>query len=128
MVAENSPDQAQPSSQSGQSKSFLYRLFHAQEVGVFSALVVLIIAMSFLSPFFLKPQNIFNILRGMSTIGIMAIGETMIIITAGIDLSVGAVLAASAMLTARLIFLGVNPWLSVLLGLELTRLLPLWVC
>jgi ribose/xylose/arabinose/galactoside ABC-type transport system permease subunit len=123
MVAENSPDQAQPSSQSGQSKSFLYRLFHAQEVGVFSALVVLIIAMSFLSPFFLKPQNIFNILRGMSTIGIMAIGETMIIITAGIDLSVGAVLAASAMLTARLIFLGVNPWLSVLLGLSFGTLL-----
>jgi len=48
------------------------------------------------TPYFLKPLNIFNVLRGMSTIGVMAIGVTMIIITGGIDLSVGSVLAVAA--------------------------------
>lgn len=94
------------------------RIFQSREMGVFIALVVLTIAMSFLSPYFWSSQNVFNVLRGMSTIGIMAIGETMIIITAGIDLSVGSILAASSVLTARLIFLEVMPpWLAVLIGL-----------
>ena len=82
------------------------RLLQMREIGVLLALIALLIAMCFLSPYFWKPTNIFNVLRGMSTIGIMAIGQTMIIVTGGIDLSVGSVLAASAMLTARLMFTG----------------------
>jgi ribose transport system permease protein len=62
----------------------------------------------------------------MSTIGIMAIGQTMIIVTGGIDLSVGSVLAASSMLTARLMFLEVvPPWIAVALGLGFGTLLGL---
>ena len=80
--------------------------------------------MRFLSPYFWKSDNIFNVLRGMSTIGIMAIGETMIIVTGGIDLSVGSVLAASAMMTARLMYTQVvPPWIAVLLGLSFGTLL-----
>ena len=86
------------------SSSRSRRLFQSREFGVFVALVVLSILMGFLSPYFLKPENIFNVLRGMSTIGIMAIGQTMIIVTGGIDLSVGSMLAASAMFAARLVF------------------------
>ncbi len=96
----------------------LRRIFQSREMGVFIALIVLVILMSVLSPYFWTSQNVFNVLRGMSTIGIMAIGETMIIITAGIDLSVGSVLAAASILTARLIFLEVvPPWLAVVIGL-----------
>ena len=95
-------------------------------MGVFIALIILLTAMYFLSPYFWKSTNIFNVLRGMSTIGIMAIGETMIIITAGIDLSVGSVLAASAMMTARLMYLEiVPPWIAVLIGLGFGTLLGL---
>ena len=80
--------------------------------------------MRFLTPYFWKTDNVFNVLRGMSTIGIMAIGETMIIITGGIDLSVGSVLAASAMLTARLMYMGVvSPWVAVLIGIAFGTLL-----
>ena len=82
-------------------------MFRSREVGVLLALILLVAIMAVLTPYFLKPDNIFNVLRGMSTIGIMAIGQTMIIITGGIDLSVGSVLAASAMMTARLMFTGV---------------------
>ena len=97
----------------------LYSVLHIRELGVFTALVVLVIAMSILSPYFLKTQNIFNVLRSMSTTGIMAIGQTMVIITAGIDLSVGSLLGVSAMFAARLMFLGINPWVSAVCGLGL---------
>jgi ribose transport system permease protein len=100
------------------------RLLQTREFGVFLALVALLVLMRFLTPYFWKADNIFNVLRGMSTIGIMAIGQTMIIITGGIDLSVGSVLAASAMLTARLMYVGVvPPWIAVLIGLGFGTLL-----
>ena len=93
-------------------------LFSSREAGVFLALVLLIVTMSGLNPYFLTPLNIFNVLRSMATIAIMAIGMTMIIVTAGIDLSVGSVLAASSMLTARLIhFTSINPWIAVIIGI-----------
>ena len=93
-------------------------VFRAREISVLAALVVLIVIMSLASPYFLEPQNIFNVLRNMSTISIVAIGMTMVIITGGIDLSVGSVLAMSAMLTARLMVqYGINPWLALLVGL-----------
>jgi ribose transport system permease protein len=106
------------------SGSFLRRLLQSREFGVFLALVALLILMRFLTPYFWKADNIFNVLRGMSTIGIMAIGQTMIIITGGIDLSVGSVLAASAMLTARLMYeAGVPPWIAVFIGIGFGTLL-----
>jgi ribose transport system permease protein len=96
--------------------SLIKRLFQAREIGVLGALAVLTIIMSFASPYFLKPMNIFNVLRGMSTIGIMSIGMTMVIITGGIDLSVGSLLAVSGMFAARLMYSGVHPFLSLLGG------------
>ena len=102
------------------------RALQAREMGVFAALIALLILMYFLSPYFWKPTNIFNVLRGMSTIAIMAIGQTMIIVTAGIDLSVGSILAASAMMTARLMYQEIMPpWIAVLLGLGFGTLLGL---
>ena len=74
-----------------------------REINVFFGLICLIVIMSIASPYFLTSDNLFNVLRGMSTIGIMAIGQTMVIITGGIDLSVGSLMAASSMLTARLL-------------------------
>lgn len=95
-------------------------LVAGREVGVLAALLLLCLAVSFSSPYFLQTSNLFNVLRGMSTIGIMAIGQTMVIVTGGIDLSVGAVAAVSAMLTARLMTVhGLDPWASGLCGLGL---------
>lgn len=90
-----------------------------REVNVFAALILMVIIMSAASPYFLKQENIFNILRGMSTIGIMAIGQTMVIITGGIDLSVGSLMAVSSMLTARLITVNSqNALIAVICGLS----------
>ena len=102
------------------------RILASREMGVFIALIILLIAMRLLSPYFLRTNNLFNVLRGMSTIAIMAIGQTMIIVTAGIDLSVGSILAASSMVAARLMFMEiVPPWAAVLGGLAFGTLLGL---
>jgi ribose transport system permease protein len=70
-------------------------------------LVFLFIACIFFSPesskgtnIFLKPENLANIMRQLSEIGIIAVGMTLVILTGGIDLSVGSVLALSAVVTA----------------------------
>jgi hypothetical protein len=94
------------------------RVFAVREAGVLLALVVLCAGLSFASPYFFTVRNIFNVLQGMSTIGIMAVGMTMVLIAGGLDLSVGSVLAVGAVLTARLMtYSGLNPWLSVAVGL-----------
>jgi ribose/xylose/arabinose/galactoside ABC-type transport system permease subunit len=94
------------------------RLFAAREAGVLLALVILCIGLSIASPYFFTLRNVFNVLQGMSTIGIMAIGMTIVLIAGGLDLSVGSVLAVGAVLTARLMtYTGLNPWLAVAAGL-----------
>src|SRR5215470_7546904 len=94
------------------------RLFAAREAGVLIALILLCTALSFASPYFFTLRNIFNVLQGMSTIGIMAVGMTMVLIAGGLDLSVGSVLAVGAVSTARLMtYSGLNPWLAVAAGL-----------
>ncbi len=84
-----------------------------------AALVVLCVGMSLASPYFFTLRNIFNVLQSMSTIGIMAVGMTMVLVAGGLDLSVGSILAVGAVLTARLMtYHGVSPWLAVLAGLS----------
>lgn len=115
---------AQPQNSSSNSNSLLKKIFKTREIGVFVFFMLLCVMMSFLSEYFLRTQNVFNVLRSASTIGIMAIGMTMVIVTAGIDLSIGSIMAVSAMLTARLITeSGINPWLAFLLGVGLGSLL-----
>jgi len=94
----------------------LRSIMKIREIGVLAALVLMFIIMSFASPYFLSVSNIFNVMRNMSTIGIMAIGMTMIIVTAGIDLSVGSLLAVTAIVMARLMYQGVGTLPAVLAG------------
>jgi inositol transport system permease protein len=68
--------------------------------GILFILLAMIITMSFLSDAFLKTQNILNIVRQISFIGIVAMGVTMVIITTGIDLSSGSVIALTSVLVA----------------------------
>ena len=59
------------------------------------SLIILVIFFSFGSPFFFNTENIMTIALQTSVIGIMAIGVTFVIITSGIDLSLGSVVAFS---------------------------------
>ena len=68
--------------------------------GTLIALVLLIVVAAALSPRFLTPVNLMNVLRQVAIVGVLGIGMTFVILTAGIDLSVGAGLALSAVLLA----------------------------
>jgi ribose/xylose/arabinose/galactoside ABC-type transport system permease subunit len=63
-------------------------------------LAVLVVILSILRPNFLSAFNIFNVMRQISFIGILAVGMTFVILTAGIDLSVGSLLAFSGIVCA----------------------------
>jgi ribose/xylose/arabinose/galactoside ABC-type transport system permease subunit len=73
-----------------------------RRVGVFAALVLLVIAASLLSDRFLTIPNLLNVLRQVAIVGILAIGMTFVILARGIDLSVGSILGISVVLYAGL--------------------------
>jgi ribose/xylose/arabinose/galactoside ABC-type transport system permease subunit len=68
--------------------------------GAFIFLIVLCLIFAILEPAFLRPTNIFNVLRQVSIYGLLAIGMTFVILTGGIDLSVGSLLALSGLVAA----------------------------
>jgi len=71
----------------------LRRLKFSREVVLLGVLIILMVAMSLLSPLFLTVGNLLNTSRFFVEVGLMALGMTLIIITGGIDLSVGSNLA-----------------------------------
>lgn len=74
--------------ESGKNKA-LTRLTSRAEFSVLIGLVILFVCMCFASPYFLSIQNIFNVLSQISRYGIISVGMALIIITGGIDLSIG---------------------------------------
>lgn len=70
--------------------------------GPLVGLLVIFLAMSFLSPYFLTSRNLLNIVSQVSDVGVMAVGAALVIIIGGIDLSVGSTLALSIMTSAWL--------------------------
>ncbi len=88
--------------------------------GAFFGLAILVIVLWILSPVFMTPDNIANILRQATVNALLAVGMLLTIITAGIDLSVGSILALSMSVLAMLaIKLGVNPILAMLVCLAI---------
>jgi ribose transport system permease protein len=85
--------------------------------GFYVALAILIIVFAALSPAFLTVTNLINILQQTSTIGIMAVGETLVILAGGIDVSVGSTLGLGGMVAAMAIRdLGADPLVAIVLG------------
>ncbi|GEM86572.1 ABC transporter permease [Meiothermus granaticius] len=79
-------------------------------------LVIAVLYMNSLSPAFLSLSNFFEITRIVTEVGLMALGMTLVIITGGIDLSVGSVLGLSGITMGFLYTAGLNIWLAALLG------------
>ena len=67
--------------------------------GVLFGFIILVIISTILNPRFLTPTNILNVIRQISIFGILAIGQTFVILISGIDLSVGSILALVVVLT-----------------------------
>ncbi|WP_022799485.1 ABC transporter permease [Thermus islandicus] len=85
--------------------------------GLLWALGLLILALSLLSPYFLSPSNLLNVLRQVSINAILALGMTVVILKGGIDLSVGSLLALAGALAAGFAVSGLPPALAMGLGI-----------
>jgi ribose/xylose/arabinose/galactoside ABC-type transport system permease subunit len=97
----------------GNLKSFLKKIISGG-YGSSIALIGLFILSSYISPYFLTKVNIFNFLRQISIFGFMSLGMTLVILSGGIDLSIGGVMTLCSILAA--ILSGkINPLLIILL-------------
>jgi ribose transport system permease protein len=99
-------------------KGSIFRSDAVQKLLAFGALIVIFVFFSLISPFFLTRANLIGIMLATAVNGILALGVTFVIITAGIDLSVGTVMTLSAMTAA----VAVTVWglpipLGILIGL-----------
>ncbi|MEB7721053.1 ABC transporter permease [Staphylococcus equorum] len=89
---------------------------YLEKIIPFIGLILLVIIISALNSAFLEPSNLFNLLRQVSINGLIAFGMTFVILTGGIDLSVGSTLALSSAMVAILIVSGVDSIIALLLG------------
>jgi ribose transport system permease protein len=87
-----------------------------QKLGPFMGLLVLFVAVSVMNPSFLEPLNLLNLLRQVAINALIAYGMTFVILTGGIDLSVGSILALSSALMAGMMVSGIDPILAILIG------------
>ena len=92
---------------------------YLQQFGLVFAFLLLALTLTLLSNRFLTVSNTVNVLRQSTINGIIAVGMTMVILTAGIDLSVGSILGLTAVVTADLLQRGWPVGLAVGAGLAL---------
>jgi ribose transport system permease protein len=88
-----------------------------QRTGPLLGLGLIVIVLSIINSDFLTVSNIFNVLRQISINALIAFGMTFVILTGGIDLSVGSILALASALTAGLMAGGMDTTMAVLIGL-----------
>ncbi len=88
-----------------------------RQLAPFMSLLIMALILSFASPYFLTVDNLFAIGLQMAVVAIMAIGQMMIIISAGIDLSVGSVMALSGVGTTMLMAQQLPIFPAILIGL-----------
>lgn len=93
------------------------------EYGIYITLIVLFVLFAVLNSNFLTSSNMINLLRQISINGLIAIGMTMVITSDGIDLSVGATLGLTGMITALLITSGVPPFFAIIICLLIGTIL-----
>ncbi len=84
----------------------LRRLSRLRTSGLLWVLLAMCVAAAIISPAFLNPFNIINVLRQIALFGIVSVGMTFVILTAGIDLSVGSIVAVAAVVSAMLLDAG----------------------
>ena len=101
----------------GETTQRLKRLMRLRASGLIWVLLAMCIAAAIISPAFLNPFNVINVLRQIALFGIVSIGMTFVILTAGIDLSVGSIVAVTAVISAMLLDVGTPILLVLLAGL-----------
>lgn len=98
-------------------KTNLLKLFVYPEFSVTFFVIIFAIFISILNPMFYTVSNLFNIARLLSISGLIAIGMFIVILTGGIDLSVGSILAVVGIATSQLMLKGVNILVVILFAI-----------
>lgn len=101
----------------GARRSVFGWLSRIKELNILIALVLLCALLAFLSPVFFTSNNLLGVARAFSLTAISAIGQTMVIITGGIDLSAGSIIGLSSLSTGLLLVNGWPSALAILAGL-----------
>lgn len=94
--------------------------------GILIFLIVLFVVLSFSSPYFFTIGNLTTVLRQVAVVGIITVSMTMIILTGGIDLSVGSMLGLCAVILAKLMVQGTNMILAIIITLVVGTILGLF--
>ncbi len=95
-------------------KPLIRRLLHIKESGILFALIGMCALIALATPNFLTPYNLAIVMRQVSFIGIVAAGQTLVLLLGGIDLSVGAIAGLTAILGALLMTAGgVDPFVAM---------------
>ncbi len=103
------------------------KIFALREATILFAFIALFLAIAFMRPHtFLTPFNISTILCQVAFFGLIAIGETLVIITGGIDLSVGSVIAFIGVVVALLLKIPLPVPVAILCALLLSCAIGLW--
>ncbi|MFP7493701.1 ABC transporter permease [Terribacillus saccharophilus] len=104
-----------------EKKNPLALFYQFRELGLFIFIILLCIAVQLRNSSFLTGENILDMATNTSILVILSLGMMIVLITRGIDLSIGAVIALSGMLTAQLVASNptVNPFLCLLIGIAI---------
>jgi len=95
------------------------------ETGVVVALLALVALIGLLRPVFFQPSTLFQQLAGAAFVGILALAMVFVVAIRDIDLSVGWMFNFSAVIAAKTMTLGIDPWLAALVGISFGALLGL---
>ena len=102
--------------------AFVQSLRGRRETAVFLMLVLVFLGLSFASEFFLTSRNLANVGRQISVVGIVSLGQALVIIAGGIDLSVGSIIGLSAVLAALATATTGSPLLGLITALAVGTL------
>jgi ribose transport system permease protein len=104
----------QPEAKAGSAGDAVKALFRWEARGVLIALIILCAILAIASPNFLTPFNLTVVIREASFVGLVALGQTLVLLLGGIDLSVGAAAGLSAIVGCLFLKgLGIPPWLVI---------------
>ena len=95
----------------------LRAIYISQPFWVTIALIIICVVMASISDVFFTRDNFFNVTRNFAFIGIIALGQTAVIIARGIDLSVGSIVGVSGIVTGLVLNAGYSAWFGIGAGL-----------
>jgi len=107
-------------------QSFLGRILRSRETGIITALVIMFVGLTIFAPDFASPNNMLNDARNFSFVGIVVLGQAMVMITGGIDLSVGSVWGLAAVSSAAMMSAGLGPIPACFLALVISGVVGLF--